>query len=1427
MGLGHERAGFLRPALALPEPPQAQSAAQLHGAGAVAPGELQGRLEPALGRGLPVSLGQPFRALRVEQDLSLQAVDLLAPDRHAARLDEAQALLQRPPGVARTLAPEQDLGVQAEVVAHVAPAPLLDRPLRAVEIAQLAGRPVRRRYLEVRPGEEERSPPGPLRETQLHGEVVHLAGHPPHGLRVVQRLGEHGGVGAGEGQRERGAGPAGERHGPLAPLPRSLALAPVPEGRRAEGQGHHPQVRAGAGAERVVVRQRELERSLQFGDGLGVVGVVEMVDAESEPGDGEEAGTLFALGDPQQALGEPQGLRQVAEDDVVGVEPVQGPEALLGLGETVRQHLRPGVGLLDLRVRVPSRGDDRRRAEILDAELPAVALRAFGQAREQPQGPVQVGERLQAGRPAAGETAGAHPGVEGRLGQVRLGVVMGEDLGCGLRGRGETARQRLGDLPVDLLALALEQRLVRRVLDESVLEQVPRLAAKALAIDELRLHQAPQLLLQRGLVVGADGRQQLEGEDAADHRRDLGHLLGRPQPVEPRGQRIAQRRRQLLPLAGLVRLHHGLGQLFEEQGDAVRPRHDLPADLGRQGLLAHHPVDERRGLRFAERRQGDLGQVGARPPEGFERVEAQGQEQEERSARHLHDQPVEPAEGRGIEPVEVFDQQDEGLALGDLHHQGDQRLQRPLPLPLRGERGGGMALVERQVEQRGEERHGLGEPDVRQRLGEPVQRRGPFPLEEDLPQQRHDRLQGRALGVRRAEAGQPLGRALQALAQPEHQARFADPGFAADQHHLPVALARQGPAAQQQLHLPLAVDQGEEVRGAVLRRLHGLQHPVEDHRGGEPRHADRRQGFEREALLDQRAGGRAHQHAAGLGPRLQLDRQVESRSQGHRLLALRRHRHHGRPGVHAGAEPQDGRPPQVGVGAHPRHLLHQLEGGADGAPGIVLMGLGIAEIDAHPRPALEAAEVAVVALRHLRRQGAEPVHQLVEGLGIERLRRAGGSRRAHQLAAHHRHLPALAGRMEAGGFAAAARLRRGLGREPLGDRPVDDRALLFDLPSPRGLPSGGLSPGPADVPPLSSRREVRGLQSGQVLDHLPGARGPLVGVLAQQPVDQVGEGPRSLRPDPRHRRRLEVADPGQRLGRRLAAKGRHAGEHLVEERAQGEEVRAVVERQSLELLRGHGMTGPEDHPGLREVRVGLVLDELGEPEVEDLGVPGRRHHDVARLQVAVDDPLGMGLGEPFGDLPAEADGLRQVEAAVADPLEEGRALDQLHDDPVPGLGLDDVVDVDDGRVVEPGGGLRLAPEPPGGGRVPLARQEVLDGQRTLKRLVEGAVDDPHAAGAETLLNPVAGDLPGKIEALSGLVWFHERILAQAGRRCQSRGGGAPPRGRLEIRAVVDRRRPEAAADVSPLSLRPQPLWTIGYGCRVSRRRGGRRGGRAC
>ena len=104
------------------------------------------------------------------------------------------------------------------------------------------------------------------------------------------------------------------------------------------------------------------------------------------------------------------------------------------------------------------------------------------------------------------------------------------------------------------LAAALEQALVGRVLDQRVLEAIVGLRRRALDKQEVGVGKPIQRRLQRWLVAFCDVAQQRIGEIASEHRADLRHLARRPEPVEARGKRLLQGRRDGLNAALLAAL---------------------------------------------------------------------------------------------------------------------------------------------------------------------------------------------------------------------------------------------------------------------------------------------------------------------------------------------------------------------------------------------------------------------------------------------------------------------------------------------------------------------------------------------------------------------------------------------------------------------------------------------------------------------------------------------------------------------------------------------------------------------------------------------------------------------------------------------------------------------------------------------------------
>ena len=117
----------------------------------------------------------------------------------------------------------------------------------------------------------------------------------------------------------------------------------------------------------------------------------------------------------------------------------------------------------------------------------------------------QSGEHIQAfreirysfhmGGALAGVLARLVPEADGWRAQARLGVVMRQQFGLGRGGVWKLRLQHLGNLPVVLLPRALEQRLVCRVLDQGVLEDVGGLRWHAALIEHFRVDEPAQFVL--------------------------------------------------------------------------------------------------------------------------------------------------------------------------------------------------------------------------------------------------------------------------------------------------------------------------------------------------------------------------------------------------------------------------------------------------------------------------------------------------------------------------------------------------------------------------------------------------------------------------------------------------------------------------------------------------------------------------------------------------------------------------------------------------------------------------------------------------------------------------------------------------------------------------------------------------------------------
>ena len=120
---------------------------------------------------------------------------------------------------------------------------------------------------------------------------------------------------------------------------------------------------------------------------------------------------------------------------------------------------------------------------------------------------------------------------------------------------------------------------------------------------------------------------------------------------------------------------------------------------------------------------------------------------------------------------------------------------------------------------------------------------------------------------------------------------------------------------------------------------------------------------------------------------------------------------------------------------------------------------------------------------------------------------------------------------------------------------------------------------------------------------------------------------------------MPIENRGDQARLRVPAEGTLPAGHLVEHRAEGKDVRPLIARCALELLRRHVWRRPET-ASLRCERISWrSLSRTGrscrEPfrqsKVEQLDA-ALRQHDVSGLQIAMDDALAMGFVERVADL---------------------------------------------------------------------------------------------------------------------------------------------------------------------------------------------------
>src|SRR5215471_11703692 len=145
-------------------------------------------------------------------------------------------------------------------------------------------------------------------------------------------------------------------------------------------------------------------------------------------------------------------------------------------------------------------------------------------------------------------------------------------------------------------------------------------------------------------------------------------------------------------------------------------------------------------------------------------------------------------------------------------------------------------------------------------------------------------------------------------------------------------------------------------------------------------------------------------------------------------------------------------------------------------------------------------------------------------------------------------------------------------------------------------------------------------------------------------------------------------------------------------------------------------------------------------KIQNLCLTARSDKDVSRLDIAVNDSLGVRGLQGAGDLDPDVQRIVKAHRTAVDALLEGLTFQILHDDERTAIVFTDIVNRADLWMIQRRRRTGLDPEPfeSRGIFYPFIRKK-LQRNRTAQPYVLCLVDHPHAAGAELLNDAVVGN----------------------------------------------------------------------------------------
>jgi hypothetical protein len=159
-----------------------------------------------------------------------------------------------------------------------------------------------------------------------------------------------------------------------------------------------------------------------------------------------------------------------------------------------------------------------------------------------------------------------------------------------------------------------------------------------------------------------------------------------------------------------------------------------------------------------------------------------------------------------------------------------------------------------------------------------------------------------------------------------------------------------------------------------------------------------------------------------------------------------------------------------------------------------------------------------------------------------------------------------------------------------------------------------------------------------------------------------------------------------------------------------------------------------------------ILVQLADPEIGEEGLAVTVKQYVAWLNVAMDDPAGVGFVQRAGQPSDDVHRVLQVQATIAQQIGQRAARHVTHDQERLAVMLAEVVNGDDGRMLEGGDDARFALEASTGCRlVAQITEQDLDRDIAADDGVVGQIDHRHAAVTQLGFDLIT----------SNLDWFHQ------------------------------------------------------------------------